>query len=456
MKTLLALLVALLLSGPAWADTPTDGQPKARQGTFALTNARIVTVTNGTIERGTLVVQNDRIVALGADVQVPAGAEVIDCDGHTIYPGMIDAGTQLGLIEIGSVPETRDLDELGDLTPHVHALTAINPNSVLIPVTRVSGVTTVLTMPNGGLVPGQGALINLHGYTPMQMQAGPEVMMLQFPTTGRRGWWDRRSDDDIEKEAKRALETLNAAWDRAELYASITEAHANGQTEDRPEYVPAMQAMIPVVREEQTTIIRVNAAKDIVAAIDWVQERGLDNVVFSGVQEGWRVADQIAAAGIPCIVGPVLATPTRASDRYDKPYANAGLLKAAGVEIAIMSGEAENVRNLPYNAGFAAAYGLGQEAALEAVTMGAARILGIADQQGSLEVGKKATLFVADGDPFETKTQVAHVFIDGYLIPMESRHTRLYNEFLERDPGIAKHPEATDLPSGDGDGDGDD
>ncbi len=411
--------------------------PKARQGTFAVTNARIETVTHGTIENGTIVIRGDRIEAVGADVAVPAGAEVIDGTGLTVYPGLIDAGTTLGLTEIGAVDETNDSREVGDLTPQMEALTAVNPNSVLIPVTRVSGVTTVLTEPGGGLFPGVAALINLVGYTPEQMHAGGvRMMVLQFPAAGRRGFFDQRSEEDINKAAEKALKQLNETWDAAVLYARIDSAYkAHPEPGRRPEYVPEMAALMPVVRGEMPLMIRVDREKDIRQALEWVKQRGLTNVVFSGVAEGWRVADKIAEAGIPCLVGPVLSTPTRESDRYDKAYANAGLMQQAGVKVAIRSGESENVRNLPYNAGFAAAYGMGREEALRAVTINAAEIFGVADDYGSLEPGKKANLLVADGDPFETKTQVHHVFIDGFLIPMDNRQIRLYKEFLDRDNG---------------------
>ncbi len=438
MNFFLTLLLALSLL----ADATPDGMEKARRGTFALTNARIVTVTNGTIERGTLVIRDDRIVALGADVEIPSDAEVIDCAGLTLYPGLIDSGTQLGLVEVGSLPETRDASEIGDLTPQMQALTAVNPNSVSIPVTRVSGVTTALTEPSGGLLPGTAALINLHGYTPEQMHVGGfEAVVLQFPTTGRRGRFDRRSEEEIKKAAEKALKKLNETWDRAELYARIDSAYgASPETGRRPEYVPAMMALLPVLRGQRPLVVRVDAAADVEAALKWVEERALERVVFSGVAEGWRVADKIAEAGIPCLVGPVLSVPTRASDRYDKAYANAGLMRRAGVTVALRTGESENVRNLPYHAGFAAAYGLGKDEALRAVTIVPAQIFGVGDRLGSLEVGKQATLFVADGDPFETKTDVLHVFIDGYKIPMVSRQTRLYEEFLHREPGLAKHP----------------
>ena len=439
MNLLLSIFLALgLLAAPA--SGPDDDA--LREGIVALTNARIVTVTNGVIENGTLVIENDKITALGTDVDVPAGAQVIDCTGLTVYPGMINSGTQIGLVEVGSLPETRDARELGDLSPQMKALTAVNPNGVAIPVTRVSGVTTVITEPSGGMLPGQAALINLHGYTPSQMYAGFEGVALQFPSTGRRGRFDRRSEEDIKKASEKALKKLNDTWDSAELYHRIDSTYqASPEAGRRPEYVPSMTALLPVLRGEQALIIRVNAAKDIESAIEWVQDRGLERVIFSGVSEGWRVADKIAESGIPCLVGPMFSIPTRESDRYDKAYANIGLMHKAGVKVAIRSGDTANARNLPYNAGFAAAYGLGVDEALRAVTIVPAEIFGVSDRLGSLEVGKDATLFIADGDPFETSTDIHHVFIGGYQIPMESRHTKLYDEFLNRSPGLKKHPE---------------
>ena len=182
---------------------------------------------------------------------LPGDAERIDCAGLTLYPGMIDGGTQLGLIEIGSLPETRDDDELGDITPQVEALTAVNPNSVEIPVTRVNGVTTVITTPNGGLLPGTAALISLAGYTPDQMYAGFRGVVMNFPPTGRNGWWDQRSEEDIEKGAKKAKTRLKDLWDRAVLYARIDSGYRATPAQERlPEYVPEIQALLPVVRRQ--------------------------------------------------------------------------------------------------------------------------------------------------------------------------------------------------------------
>ncbi len=404
---------------------------KGRTGTFALTNATIETVTKGTIQNGTLIISDGKIQDIGTGVAIPSGAITIDCSGLTIYPGMIDGGTLLGLSEVGSVDRTTDYNEIGDVIPHMQALTAVNPNSALIPVTRVNGVTTVLTQPTGGLFPGTAALINLYGYTPDQMYAGFKGVLINFPSTGRRGGWDRRSDEDIKKASEKALKMLNDVWDKAVQYHKIDSA-TNGKPQ---QYYPEMEALLPAVRGEMTLMINVNASKDILEALKWLEGKKV-KAVLCGVAEGWRVADKIAAAKIPVITGPMLGMPTRDYDRYDKPYANPGLMAKAGVKVAIRTNDTENVRNLPYNAGFAATYGMGREAALKAITIVPAEIFGVADQLGSLEKGKVANLFVTTGDPFETKTQVKYLFISGWQVPLESRHTQLYDEFLERTPGV--------------------
>jgi imidazolonepropionase-like amidohydrolase len=409
--------------------------PKATYGTYALTNATVQTVTRGVIQQGTVIITEGKITAVGSGVAIPAGAEIIDCTGKWIFPGMIDAGTHLGLSEVGSDPRTRDFNEVGDVIPQMKALAAVNPNSSLIPVTRVSGVTTVIAMPEGDLIPGTAALINLHGYTPDQMYAGYEGVVVNFPNTGRKGFMDRRTPEEVRKASDKALEKLNETWELAVQYHKLDSA-TNGSG---VKYYPEMQALLPVVRGERTLMIEANTSKDILAALKWVAERKVKKVILTGVAEGWRVADEIARSKFPVIVGPVLAVPTRDYDRYDRAYANPGLMKRAGITVAIRTTQAENVRNLPYNAAFAAAYGLGKEEALRAVTIVPAEIFGVADKLGSVEVGKSGTLFVSDGDPFETKTNIFHVFIGGWKIPMVSRQTELYNEFLTREPGATKN-----------------
>ena len=434
MNKLRYILIFLMVLSAGWGYAQSV---PGETGVYALTNASVETITNGVVENATIVLRNGTIEALGANVSIAADGEVIDCSGKTGYPGMIDAGTRLGLSEVGSDQRTRDYNEIGDVIPQMQALTAVNPNSVLVEVTRISGVTTVVTLPSGGLFPGTAALINLYGYTPDQMYSGFKAVLLNFPTTGKQGWWDRRSKEEIEKEAEKKFKEIAEVMDNAAAYAKIDSALKAGDNSLSPDYYPEMEALLPVIRGEMPVMVEVNAENDIRKALEWVEDMGV-KAIFTGVAEGWRVAEEISAAGIPVVTGPVLSIPTRQYDRYDQAYQNAGIMQKAGVQVAIRTAEIENVRNLPYNAGFAAAYGMGREEALKAITIIPAKILGVDEEMGSIETGKQATLFIADGDIFETSTHVEQVFINGWKVPMESRQTRLYEEFLERKPGISK------------------
>jgi len=426
LKTFCASILALL---PVVAMAQIDGEfVKPRTGKFLLKNATVVTVTKGTLNNASVLLENGKISQVGTNINA-SDAEVIDCTGMFIYPGMIDGGTRLGLVEVSSVPETVDYAENGNVTPNMQALTTVNPNSEAIGVTRVSGVTTVLTVPSGGLFPGTAALINLNGYTPDQMYGGFKAVAMTFPSSGRRGRFDRRSEEDIKKDSDKALKDANDIWDNAKSYLELKKSGA------QLSYYPEMDQLAKVISGELPLLIEVNAASDIQNAIKWVQGKNI-KVIFTGVAEGWRVAEEIAKAGIPVVTGPVQELPTRQSDRYDAAYTNAGKLAKAGVKVALRTDEEENVRNLPFHAAFAAAYGLGKEEALKAVTINPAEIFGIADQYGSVEAGKRANLIVSTGDPFETRSQIIHVFIDGYRIPMSNRHILLYQEFLERSPGL--------------------
>lgn len=401
---------------------------KPRTGKFLLQNATVHTITKGVLSGASVLIENGKIIQVGSNVSAD-GAEVIDCSGMVIYPGMIDSGTTLGLAEVSSVAETVDYQEIGNVTPNMQALTAVNPNSEAIPVTRVSGVTTVIAKPSGGLFPGTAALINLVGYTPDQMYAGFKAVAMNFPSSARRGRFDRRSDDDIKKDNEKALKEANELMEKAKQYHELSNKGAE------LEYYPEIEQLAKVISKELPLMIEVNAASDIQNAIKWVKDMDI-RVIFSGVKEGWRVADEIAEAGIPVITGPVQDLPSRQSDRYDAAYTNAGKLAKAGVKVALRTNETENVRNLPFHAAFAAAYGMGKEEAWKAVTINPAEIFGLGDQLGSIEAGKVANLIVATEDPFETRSQIMHVFINGYRIPLSNRHIRLYQEFLERSPDL--------------------
>lgn len=401
---------------------------KASFGTFLLKNGTIITGTGDTI-LGDLIIEENSIKNIGKNLSINQGDE-IDCTGKFIYPGFFDSGTGLGLNEISSISLTSDSREIGKFNPQLKALTAINPNSVLIPVTRVNGVTTVLSKPTGNIFPGKAALINLWGYTPREMSLKKSYTVINFPISGKRHKWDKRSNDDIKKDYDKARKNLDEYLEKATSYGELIQSKSSNV-----KYNPEMEALQEVLNRKEKVIINVNRSNDILEAIKWVKSKNID-AVFSGVKEGYLVSDSIAQSEIPVIVGPILATPARSSASFSSNYKNASVLHNSGVKIAIQTTENENVRNLPYHAGFAAAYGLGKENALKAITIYPAEIFGVDKYYGSLCVNKVANVLITDGDPFETKTTIEQVFINGYKIPMESRHTLLYDEFLERTSGV--------------------
>ena len=406
---------------------------KSTYGKTLLKNATVHTITEGIKENTDVLIDDGKIIEVGANISA-SDATVIDCSDHHVYPGFVNSGTQLGMSEVGAVSLTNDFNEIGDFIPHMQALTAVNPNAVAIPVTRVNGVTSVIAAPRGGLFPGTASLINLHGYTPNSMFAGFNGVVMNFPSSAKRGRRDRRSDEDIKKAQEKAMKNLNEIWSNLSTFAKIDSAKGAQSSATPKTYQPEYDALIDVYRGNTALMIEVNKDEDIKNAIEWVKDKNL-KVIFTGVTEGWRVAQELAESGIPVITGPVLSIPGRSYTRYDVNYRNAGVMQKAGVTVALRTNDSENARNLPFNAGFAATYGMGIEEALKSITINPAKIFGLEDQYGSISEGKVANLFVSTGDPFEMKTDITHLFINGWNVPIESRHTLLYNEFLHRSPG---------------------
>lgn len=427
-----AVIVALLFGLNTTAEAQITDKPE--YGKFAITGATIHTVTNGTIESGVILIDGDEITFIGENARITNEYNRIDASGKHVYPGFIDGWSGLGLVEISAVPVTVDNAELGQFNPHMYAFTAFNPHSASVPVTRVSGVTTVLSHPSSGSIAGKAAVMDLWGYSPDSMavkKSGALVMNLPSSTGG--GWWDNRSEAEIKKQYEENLKEINDFLDKARFYDKMMkEYEADASGKNKPDHDPRMEAMREVLAGEVPVVISVNDEQEILDAIEWIKGHDDMNFIFEGVTEGWRVAEEIAEAGVP-VLTTTLYTPSRDYDNYQRPYQNPGLMAQAGVKVAIVSDDTENSRNTPFEAGYAAAYGMGMEEALKAVTINPAEIFGVADKIGSLEEGKQANLFISDGDPFEPMTNIEHVFIKGYKIPMDSRHLQLYDEFLDRD-----------------------
>src|SRR5215831_2912722 len=405
---------------------------------YVIKNARIVTVTGPVIENGSVAIANGKIVEVGKSVTAPRGARVIDATGLSVYPGMIDSGTEIGLTEISSVAGSVDTNEIGDNNANIHVDVAIHADSSHIAVTRVNGITTALTAPRGGLIAGQSAIVNLDGWTPREMVLkSPVAMHINWPGEGGgRGFGgefggQQRSATEARREQEKQIESLKKILRDATAYADAKDARAKDSSLPKQNVDLKLEALIPVVRGQMPLVINVNLERDIKAAIAFVGEMKV-KAIISGGAEAYRVADQLKAKNIPVIVGPVLRVPVREDDPYDAAFTNAGLLSKAGVKIAFQTNDSAYSRNLPYHAGMAAAFGLPKEEALKAVTIYPAEIFGIADRIGSIETGKIANLIVTDGDPLEIRTQIKHVFINGHDIPLTSRHTELYEKYKAR------------------------
>jgi imidazolonepropionase-like amidohydrolase len=425
----LGVAVLLVLAPVVAAQNAAASSASGSGGTYVIRGATIVPVSGPRIPNGTVVITSGTIAAVGANVQAPAGATVIDGSGLFVYPGLIDSGTQLGLTEIGSVPGPTDLQEIGDFNPQNVALSAVNAHSELIPVARANGITTAITGPQGGLVSGQVALIDLVGWTPAEMAAKPQAaMVMNYPRSrgGGRRFGPQQSEAEQREAMSRQVAALYDFMRDAKAYAEIVGRTQNGA--GRTNLV--MQAMIPVVRGEQPVVFDVDSEDQIRGVMALADTFGI-KPILRGASEAWKVADELARREIPVIVGPLTRAPA-ADDPYDAIYANPGVLARAGVKIAFQTDNASDSRNLPYNAALATAYGLDPDAALRALTLSPAEIWGVADRYGSIAQGKVANVIVTTGDPLDVRSTVKHLFIRGQLVPFTDKHTELYDRFMGR------------------------
>ena len=425
-----AAILTLLFAASAFAQS-TILNNSGNRGTYAIRNATIYPVTSAPIANGTVVFANGVITAVGANVSVPANATVIDGTGLSVYPGMIDSGTNVGLTEIDSVAGTVDTAELGDFNPNAMAAVAINPHTEVIPVTRVNGITHVVVVPDGGVISGQSALMQLAGWTPPEMTVkAPLAMHVRFPRLRSAPLVEVPQDEEAEKDLRKnytkELDKLRDILRDAAAYGKAASAKVKRFDRDL-----ILEALVPVVEGRVPVVMHASQARDIEAAIKFADEMKL-KMILSGANDVARVVKDLKSRNIPVILGPTLSLPQREDDPYDVLFTNAKVLHDNGIRFAIQTQDAHNARNLPYNAAAAAAFGLPKDVALKAVTIYPAEIWGVADRLGSLEVGKGANLILTDGDPLEIRTNVRRVFISGEDIPMDSRHTLLYEKFRKR------------------------
>ena len=422
---------------------PAAGAQTQAPSVYAITHAKIFTLAGSSIEDGSLVIRDGKIAAVGAAVEVPAGAQVIDAKGLQVYPGLFDAITQMGLSEISAVNATVDSSETGSYNPDVVAATTISPSSEHIPVTRASGITEVLAVPaSGGLdffggrgiLGGQASAIHLAGWTIDEMLLKKSAaMVLNFPEIQTETFdfstFSRKEKPytEAKQEYEKQVNELTDWLDRARHYAQAMEKGSVSKY-DRD---LKLEALTPVVRGDLSVLVFANRARDIRNAVEFCDKQKL-KMILAGGAEAYKLKDLLRSKGVPVILRPPLSLPEEEDDPYDRELSQPAELAAAGVKFAIASFDNSFARRLGQNAANAVAHGLSYEEALRAVTINPAQIFGLASQIGTLEQGKLGNLIVTNGDPLELTTEVKYLFIKGQLTSLENKHHRLYEKYLNR------------------------
>ena len=420
------------------ATTAAWSAPVAAQ-TYAIQGGTVHTLAGDSFV-GTVVIQGDRIVAVGPDMQPPAGAEIVDAAGKHVYPGMFDAVSGLGLTEIGAVDVTNDSREQGDFNPHLQAATAIHPATEHIPVARANGIAITMAAPQGGsgAIVGQASLVGLDGWTIEEMEIDlGAAMVVNYPSlsggrgrfggfgrggAGAGGWRQRQ------ERYEEAVARLDEWMDAARRYDQAMKDGAELRRDLKNE------ALAKVVNREMPVLLSANGERDIRNAVEWAQRQGIDFVI-SGGRGAWKIADWLAENDVGVIMSPTQSMPSGPDEPYDEAYAAPGKLHAAGVKIAFATFNSSASRTLPYEAAQAVPYGLPHNAALEAVTKNAAELLGFDDRLGTIEEGKIANIMITDGDPLEIQTQVTDLFILGRGVSLDNKHQSLYEKYRGRPTG---------------------
>ncbi len=431
--TATALCSTLPLAAQLGSFNPAPGP----QETIAIRNAHIFPVASAPITGGTVLISGGKITAVGTNVTIPAGAKIIDATGLSVYPGMTDAGTSIGLAEITEgANATVDDAEVGNYNPNVQAFFGIDPHSAHIGVTRVVGITNVVSSPSSGVLSGQAAFLNLAGDTPPQMAVVPRVgMVVNLPGAGGGrggggGGFGGRGGGGGNSTA--ALDSLKTLLHDAEAYGTAQDAWAKDKTLPRPKSDVVLASLAPMLRGQMLAIFNAETSASIREAVAFAKEFHLKPVIMGG-RDALKVADLLKQNDVPVIWKHTLDLPSGADAPYDENYSMPAKLVEAGVRFAIASGEPNpDVRNLPYDAGMAAAFGLSKDDALKSVTLWPAQIFGLGDKLGSIEVGKMANLVVTTGDMLEARIDTKYLIIDGRMVPLDTKHTALNAEFKDR------------------------
>jgi imidazolonepropionase-like amidohydrolase len=411
----LLFLSFVMMPAPAEGTDEVPGAPQTQP--IALTNCYVHPVVGPTVRKGTIVFKDGRITAIGQDVSLPKKTEVIDLKGRHVYPGLIEAHSQIGLKEISAVRASRDYSEAGSINPNVRANVSVNPDSEVIPVTRANGVLIAVSSPSGGRVSGVASVMQLDGWTyeDMTLKAAA-AMVVNWPSPPSTG-------------ESPGLKVLRELFDDVRAYQAARNTDAGDQRFDI-----RLESMLPVIAGDLPVLAIAHHASEIQAAVSFALEQRIRLIIFGG-HDAELCAVLLKKHDVPVIIDSTHRKPSRRYEPYDTAYTLPSRLSKAGIRFCISGSDRNatwNARNLPYHAATAAAHGLRRDEALRSVTLYPAQILGVADRVGSLEPGKDATLIVTTGDPLETKTQVTRAFVQGRAVQLTSRHTRLRDKYQEK------------------------
>lgn len=426
------LCIVLMLAAAACAQS---SKPAANSSVVALRGGRLLTVSHGVIENGVVIMQGDRITAVGpSSTPIPAGAQVIDVTGMTVYPGLIDSETYLGLTEVAADRMTDDRLEASDeIMPHMHVADAFHAETALIPVARINGITNAVVAPaEGDTLPGQDAFIQLSGRSAEEMLLVRDLALpLNF--TGR-----QRRNESFER-AKFPQTRMGMAAQLRQAFIDAQDYEAKmaawekkkGADPDKAGSPPKrdlkLEALLPYLHGQKPMVLAAEEANDLETVLDLAREYHL-RVILNHLSHSAEVLDKVAASGFPVIVGPIYEQP-KDWERYDAVYRLPAEMARRGIKIAFATYDAHNARNLPYAAGYAVGFGLPADEALKAITLNPAQMFGLDKDFGSLDAGKMANVVVANGDPLDVKTDVKHVFIAGQEIPLVNKQTELRDQY---------------------------
>ncbi len=412
----------------------TPAQPRV----FSIVGATVHPVSGPDIPKGTVVVRDGKIATVTGGAPPAAEGPVVDATGKHLYPSLFPPMTNLGLSEIGAVRATVDTTELGDVNPDARASVALNFDSEELPVARSGGVLVAGVTPLGGIVAGTAAAMKMDGWTredatlrdPAAITVfWPDLAIDRSPTASRSvKAQEKRRDESVEK--------LKNAFREAQAYAKARAAEGQPGV-PRHAADAKLEALVPAVEGKIPVVVLASRLDQIRDAVKWATGENLRLVIWGGA-DAWRMADELAKADVPVIVDSPLELPQRPDEPYDTSFANAGRLSKAGVRVLFNEGEASNVRNLPHLAATAVTFGFPREKALGAIMLEPARLLGVGDRLGSIEVGKDATFILTDGDILDLRAHVVGAYLDGRALDLTDKQKRLYEKYRNRPTPVSR------------------